>query len=438
MTYPSDDTIFARSSGAGRAGIAVWRVSGPAAKNALVMLLGELPKPRMATYRHFTDKDGDLVDDGLCLWFPSPNSATGEDLVEFHLHGSPAVSVKITQCLGELGFRIAEPGEFTLRALSNGKMDLLEVEGLGDLLEAETEAQRQQALLNRSGEARHKVDLWRDKLVGVLAALEAAVDFPDEEDIPETIASRALPLLGEVCTEMKLALSTSVKGGRLREGVRLAILGPPNAGKSSLLNKLVGEERAIVSDIEGTTRDVITASLDIKGRLVHILDTAGIRADTEDVIEQEGISRSFKAGEAADLVLWVSEASFPQLPPSSIADHVPVLPILNKVDVGVHPSNADGLYLSVTTGQGWEALMTSIEEVVESAASPTLFPRERQQLLLARAVSLIDAVLENPAREPELLSEDTRATLHQLSQLVGQVTPDHVLGSIFSSFCIGK
>ncbi len=438
MASRDNDTIFARSSGNGRAGIAVWRISGPKAAAVLEALIGALPEPRVATYGNFSDDNEQTIDDGLCLWFPGPNSATGDDVAELHLHGSPAVGTRLAQWLGTKGLRPADPGEFTLRSLTNGKMDLLEVEGLGDLLEAETEAQRQQALLNRSGEGREQADHWRGDLISVLGVLEAAVDFPDEEDIPADIAARAIPTLEKVCADMKSALADAVRGGRLREGIKLAILGPPNAGKSSLLNRLVGEDRAIVSDIAGTTRDVVTASLDIKGRLVHILDTAGLRPQTDDIIEQEGMARSLKAGAGADLVLWVSEAANPEPVPASLAEAVPVLPIFNKVDIGTPPTDADGLLLSVTTGAGWDAFMTSVEEVMEMAASPTLFPRERQQLLLARAVALLDAVLDHPAKEPELLSEEVRGALHQLEQLVGQVTPDHVLGAIFSSFCIGK
>lgn len=440
----SAETIFACSSGVGRAGIAVWRISGPDAGAVLDRLIGPRPAPRRAVHRTIIDPDGEPIDDGLCLWFPGPQSATGEDVAEVHLHGSIAVGDAFSRILSQYGLIPAAPGAFTLKAFMNGRMDLLAVEGLGDLLDAETDIQRQQALSVGQGKSRTQIKKWRESLIAALGVLDAAVDFPDEEDIPADIAHRAVPLLAEVRAEMADHLATAARGQKLIDGLDLAIIGPPNAGKSSLMNRLMGEERAIVSDIAGTTRDVVTGRINIAGRVVNVLDTAGIRDHTQDTIEREGIKRSRAAAEAADIIVVLHDAtenSTPSPLPAVMADGA-VIEVTNKVDL--HPSDSDRLALSLKTGEGWDEFLRSVEASVRHQATPSLFPRARQQLLLARAVEDIDRLLQGADQadsammEPELFAEDLRGALSQLDQLVGQVTTEDVLGSIFSSFCVGK
>ncbi|WOI53305.1 tRNA uridine-5-carboxymethylaminomethyl(34) synthesis GTPase MnmE [Parvularcula sp. LCG005] len=429
------DTIFARSSGQGRAGIAVWRVSGPMACRAVETLAGKVPPPRRAAYRQVFTASGEQLDDGIVLYFPGPHSATGEDLAEFHLHGSPAVSHRFAEELTSLGLRAAAAGEFTQRAFLNGRMDLLAIEGLGDLLDAETEAQRQQAMVVAGGGVRERIASWRRSLISALAVLEAAVDFPDEEDIPADIAARAFPILYSIREEMQTALAASDGAQRLKEGINLAIIGPPNAGKSSLLNKLAGEERAIVSDIAGTTRDIVSIRIDIAGRLVNVLDTAGLREGSEDPIEREGMTRAAATAQMADIVIALRDGTAPQVNEWPTTSGL-VIRVANKSDKGF--DQTDELAISLANGEGWDQLMTQLEAAVRAQASPSFFPRERQQMLVRNAAGRIEHMLQSPHLEPELLSEDLRACIRALDDLVGQSTTEDVLGTIFSSFCIGK
>lgn len=423
------DTIFARSTGAGRAAIAVWRISGPRAADVIEKLSGPVPSPRRASHRKIRTPEGGLLDDGIVLWFPGPDSATGEDLAELQLHGSIAVGAALADCLAAMGLRPAEPGEFTLRALRHGRIGLLEAEGLGDLLDAETEQQRQQALVGYTGSAREVVAGWREGLIGALAVLEAAVDFPDEEDIPAEIAARAIPSLERVQASLETELGKSGQGRRLREGLTLAIIGPPNAGKSTLLNRLVGEDRAIVSDIPGTTRDIVSARLDIAGRLVEVLDTAGLREETDDPIERAGMERSRAARAEADIVIELSG--------DGERDDPRVLSVTNKIDLDAVP--ADGsLGISALTGEGWDQFIAALTAKIEAAAAPALFTHDRQLALLRSGAAALTRVLENPALDPELLAEDVRRVIALLDQVTGKITVEDVLGAIFSRFCIGK
>ena len=428
-------TIFACSSGSGRSAIAVWRISGPEAGKTLRRLIDVLPAPRRATHRIVKDAVGQRIDDGIALWFPGPSTATGEDLAELHLHGSRAVSVRFSEVLAGFGLKPADPGEFTLRALRHGRMGLLEAEGLGDLLDAETEEQRQQALAGYEGSGRDVIDAWREGLLEALGLLEAAVDFPDEEDIPEEIAARALPALKRVEEGLAQEIDRGNKGQRLREGLQLAIIGPPNAGKSTLLNKLLGEDRAIVSDIPGTTRDVVSARLDIAGRLVEVLDTAGMRDDTDDPIERAGIERSRAAAAGADIIIELTPAGMPS---SAAGDIDPrTLRVTSKTDIN-GSGEVVGLGLSVKTGEGWDAFLSALEERVQSAASPALFPHERQLALLRAGREWLLRAIDNPIGDPELVSEDVRAAVRVLDQITGRITTEDVLGTIFSRFCVGK
>src|SRR5215510_11614111 len=303
------DTIVALATGAGRAGVAVIRLSGPAAGATLQALTArDLPKPRAATREAFCDpRTGISLDDGLALWFPGPHSFTGEDVAELHVHGGPAVIAAIIDaCLTQPGVRVAEPGEFTRRAFENGKLDLAEAEGLADLVDAETEGQRRQALRQRRGALSAVYDGWRERLIEAAALIEAEIDFPDEE-LPDALAQRAGPLLASLAADIGRHLDDAHRGERIRDGYRIAIIGPPNAGKSSLLNALAQREAAIVSDIPGTTRDVVEVRLVLAGFPVWIADTAGLR-EAADAIEAEGVRRALARAEEADLRIGVVES----------------------------------------------------------------------------------------------------------------------------------
>ena len=321
-------TIFALSSGRPPAAIAVVRVSGPRAGEAITALGGKLPEPRRAALRRLRDGDT-LLDEALVLWFPGPNTETAEEMVELHLHGGRAVVAAVLAALGRLpGFRPAEAGEFTRRAFANGRLDLTAVEGLGDLVFAETEAQRAQAMRQFSGALGHRADAWRSRLIEALALIEARIDFSDQ-DVPDDLVSPALHVARELVEEIEKTLSDEHRGERLREGLTVAIAGPPNAGKSSLLNRLARREAAIVSPYAGTTRDVIEVHLDLSGYPVTLLDTAGVR-ESDDPVEQEGVRRARARAEAADLVLWVVEAGAGALPKSEKKNQ---WTIHNKIDL---------------------------------------------------------------------------------------------------------
>src|SRR3954466_11322628 len=314
MCAASTPTIFALSSGRPPAAIAVVRVSGPRAGDAITALGGKLPEPRRAALRRLRH-DGALLDEALVLWFPGPATETGEDMAELHLHGGRAVVAAVLAALGKLeGFRPAEAGEFTRRAFANGRLDLTAVEGLGDLVFAETEAQRAQAMRQFSGALGHRADAWRSRLIEALALIEARIDFSDQ-DVPDDLISPALHVARELVEDIEKALADEHRGERLREGLTVAIAGPPNAGKSSLLNRLARRDVAIVSPTPGTTRDVIEVHLDLAGYPVTLLDTAGVRA-SKDPVEQEGVRRAKARAEAADLVLWVEEAAEGSAPSS--------------------------------------------------------------------------------------------------------------------------
>lgn len=430
-------TIFAKSSGSGRAAIAVWRISGPQARNILGRLVSSIPMPRKASYQKVYDDIGEVVDDGIILWFPGPSTATGEDLVELQLHGSEAVSRKLSDLLAGYGAMLAEPGEFTFRALQNGRMGLLQAEGLRDLLEAETELQRIQASLTYQGKSRALSEEWRVHLIRALAVLEASVDFPDEEDIPFEIERQVKPVLEDLLASIDAELTKSDLGRRLREGLTLAIVGPPNVGKSTILNRLLDEERAIVSDTAGTTRDIISTRMDIAGRLVEVLDTAGLRDETADPIEREGINRTRAAIRRADIVVKVSAGTY-YIASSEIASDENVIEIVNKTDLEDCLVREGQIGISAKTGDGWGAFLQLLTQKVEQSAALSFFPHERQIALIRAARERIDQCISHLSEEPELIAEDVRAAVVLLDQLTGRITVEDVLGEIFSSFCIGK
>lgn len=442
------DTIFALSSGRGRAGVAVVRVSGPRAGDAMSALAGGVPEPRRATLRILTDpQTGKSLDRALVLYFPGPESFTGEDVAEFHVHGGPAVVAGVIDALaGMPGLVAAEPGAFARRAFENGKLDLTAVEGLADLIDAETRAQRAQALRQSGGALGRRYEGWRDRLVEALALVEAALDFSDEADVPELIARKARPIVSELANEIAGHLDDARAGERLREGFSVVLAGAPNAGKSSLLNALARRDVAIVSDEAGTTRDVLEVHLDLGGLPVTVLDTAGLRV-AEGAVESEGVRRALERAAAADLVLWLVDAADPQWsPPAAIAGSAArTLTVLNKTDIA-DPGPGSGIggghmKISATTGTGLAALTERLGALAEvgldtSEAVVITRARHRQELEIARIA--LGNFLSGDAEALELRSEDLRTAATALGRLTGRVDVEDVLDRIFAGFCIGK
>jgi tRNA modification GTPase len=441
----SQDTIFALSSGRLPAAIAVVRISGPKARVGLETFGVKLPEPRRAARAQLLDPDSrETIDDALALWFAAPRSETGEDTVELHLHGGRAVLAKVFAVLGTLpGFRPAEAGEFTKRAVLNGKLDLTHAEGLGDLVAAETEAQRRQAMHQYQGALSKKVEAWRERLIEAMALIEANLDFSDEADVPENLLIPAARVASEIVVEIEAALADSRRGERLREGFVVAIAGAPNAGKSTLLNALAQRDVAIVSDIPGTTRDVIEVALDLDGVPVVLVDAAGIR-ETSDPIEQEGVRRALARAESADLVLMLEPAGG-TLIDIPIQPHQAMWRIRTKSDVIDSDSKRplipeDSLVVSAKTGTGIDALLKRLSsEAQRFAGEPALVTRQRQKTALAEAAKLLAAAAASTAGEgEELFAENLRLAARSLGRVTGRVDVEDVLDKIFSSFCIGK
>lgn len=446
------DTIVALASGAGRAGVAVIRVSGPAAAGVLRALTGRvLPAARMATVATLRDPgSGEALDEALTLWFPGPGSFTGEDVAELHVHGGPAViEAVIGACLAVTGVRPAEPGEFTRRAFENGKLDLAEAEGLADLVDAETEGQRRQALRQAKGALSAIYEGWRERLIEAAALIEAEIDFPDE-DLPGALARRAGPILGVLAADMGRHLDDGHRGERVREGYRIAIIGPPNAGKSSLLNALAGREAAIVSEIPGTTRDVVEVRLVLAGFPVWVADTAGLR-EAADAIEAEGVRRALKRAEEADLRIGVVEAGAEVPADLAVALRGGDVLVRSKVDLcgapapspanAVHAGGTPAIHISAVTGEGVAdlvALLTArLAATLGSEEAPAL-TRARHRRLAEEARAALLRALPGLDGAPELAAEDVRAAAAALGRLTGRIHVEDLLDEIFASFCIGK
>ncbi len=439
-------TIFALSSGAGMAGVAVIRVSGPRARDALCALSGkDLPGPRRATLRRLRDpRGGEPLDDALVLWMPGPESFTGEDVAEFHVHGGRACVQGVLAALGALeGLRMAEPGEFTRRAFENRRMTLIEAEGLADLVRAETQAQRRQALEAAGGAAGAKVEEWRREMIFLLSRLEASIDFPEEEDIAGIALEGVPERLEALCRDLAETLRQAERAGRIREGIRVVVAGPPNAGKSSLLNALARRDVAIVSEIAGTTRDVVEVRLDLAGLPVVLCDTAGLReeADAPGEIERMGIARARRLLETADIVLWMEApdartAGVPRFESDAIR-------IFNKSDLfdsDSFPSGYD-LVISVKEGSGLERLeerLTALVREKYDLVIPPVVTRERQKTALRAALEHLRAALSDMERPAELTAELVRLAALELERLIGRVGVEDLLDSIFGEFCIGK
>ncbi|HEY5237070.1 MAG TPA: tRNA uridine-5-carboxymethylaminomethyl(34) synthesis GTPase MnmE [Rhizomicrobium sp.] len=430
------DTIYALSSAAGRAGIAVLRVSGPQAGAALEALSGERPPlPRMASLRTFHNEDGE-IDRGLALWFPGPASFTGEDCAEFHVHGGRAVVEAMLAALAaQPGLRPADPGEFTRRAVENGKLDLTSAEALADLIDAETQSQRRQALRQYEGALYALYEDWRARLIRASAWAEASIDFSDEE-LPDGVLAETNTVLNKITKEVQNHLDDSSSGELVREGLHLTVIGLPNAGKSSLINALARRDVAIVSETPGTTRDVIEARLDLGGYLVTVADTAGLRA-SPDAIEQEGVRRALARAEAADLVLLLLDGSAPD---TDLADLPRAdLIVWNKADLP-WPRPNEGLRLSLKTGEGLAALLETLTAKVRArlerhSDSPPL-TRARHRHALEEALAALRRAIQ--ADESELMAEDIRLALRALGRITGRVDIEDVLDVVFRDFCIGK
>lgn len=433
----SERTIFAPATARGRAGVAIVRISGPQAGPALERLAGRVPAPRAARFAALTDPvTGEAIDQGLTLWFPGPASFTGEDVAEFHVHGGPAVVAGLLAALGRIeGCRLAEAGEFSRRAFLNGKLDLTQVEGLGDLIEAETAAQRRQALGQMAGGFARIAEAWTLRLTRALAHVEAAIDFPDE-DLPDDLLDPARTVAETLVQEIGVRLADGRRGEILRDGLSVALIGPPNSGKSSLMNALAGRNAAIVSAQAGTTRDVIEVHLDLGGYPVILADTAGLR-EGADPIEAEGIRRARARAEAADLRLLVLDAAVPE----SLAVFAGLrgdatLLVWNKLDQAVPP--ADGLALSAETGEGLGALVGALAARAEAmlGGDAPIVTRERHRAALEDCVaSLIRAVA---GVDPALVAEDLRLAVRALGRITGRVDVEDLLDVIFRDFCIGK
>jgi len=446
-----DDTIVALASAQGRAGVAVVRLSGPAAQSLLTTVcpLHDVPEPRKATLRDIVDpRNGETMDHALVLFFAGPHSFTGEDVVELHLHGGPSLVRAVLEMLCSWeGVRLAQAGEFSRRAYENSKLDLTEAEGIADLVDAETAAQRRQALRQMDGALGRLYNGWADQAIHTLAYLEAGIDFADEE-VPEEITQGQQESINALAQAIRQHLDDGHRGERLREGFMVALLGPPNAGKSSLLNALVQREAAIVSPIPGTTRDIVEVNLDLGGYPVSLADTAGLR-ETADVIESEGVRRALARAEQADLKILVLDGS------ASVAHNEEALKnlvddralcLVNKKDCLAEgwslPSFVEeesALYVCAKDGEGLDVLVARLISEIEKRFAPTASPaltRLRHRLALEACLGHLDRAAQ--ATAPELCAEDMRLALRSLGQITGTVDVEDILDVIFSSFCIGK
>jgi tRNA modification GTPase len=416
-------------------------VSGALARAALVGLTGGLPRDRVATLRVLW-RPGDEVelDQALVLWFPGPRSFTGEDCAEFHVHGGRAVVAGVLEALGAMsGLRLAEPGEFTRRAFENGKLDLTAAEGLADLIDAETEAQRRQALRQMAGGLAAAAEGWRADIVRAMGLVEAAIDFSDEADVSERAVALARDVVVDLHKRLAVALADGRRGEILRDGFTVAIVGPPNVGKSSLINALSRRDVAIVAAEPGTTRDVVEARLDVQGIPVLFMDTAGLRT-APGAVEQEGIRRSIVRASDADLILWVIDAQAPveALPVNLAAFQTRVVRVVNKVDL-VRFDGREALPVSAATGAGLAALLDLVAERAGQAGGDSgLITRVRHRHLITAAADACQAFLDGAQSDSELRAEDLRRAAHALGRLTGRVDVEEVLGEIFGRFCIGK
>jgi tRNA modification GTPase len=436
--HPREQTIFALSSGRPPSAIAMVRVSGPQAGAALSALAGKIPPPRMATRVLLRDAEGQPIDDAVVLWFPGPASATGEDVAEFHVHGGRAVLAALFAALSAIDHvRAAEPGEFTRRAFENAKLDLTEAEGLDDLIHADTDRQRRQALRHLKGGLGDKARDWRAQIIEAAALIEAGIDFSDEADVPTELIAPALAKIRALLGEIQEVLAAQGKSERLRDGLVVAIAGPPNVGKSTLMNALARREVAIVSPHAGTTRDIIEVQLDLDGYPVTVIDTAGIRA-TDDPVEQEGVRRARARAAEADLVLWLVDGTREERAPDGAA---PAWIVRNKIDLGAASANAAQFAISASRGDGVPELIAALVEFARGyfgSDEGALIGRARQRILLQQTEASLQRSIDAVGEGEELAAEDLRLAAQSLGRLLGRVDVEDILDVIFREFCIGK
>ena len=442
-------TIFALSSGPGISGVAVIRISGDNTAHVIKQITGEnLPAPRVATLRHFNKiNSNELIDEGVLIWFPAPNSYTGEDLAEFHVHGSRAVVKAMHSAISKIkNCRLAEPGEFTKRAFQNGRINLLKAESIADLISSETEIQRKQAIKIMSGKSSDQFNSWREKLLKALSHIEAKIDFPDE-DLPKNIINEIQKTSNNVLKEIKKTLNDQKVGERIREGFKIAILGPPNSGKSSLLNYLSKRDVAIVSEIAGTTRDVIETHLNLDGYPVIVSDTAGIRSSKNE-IEKKGIKIALKRAEDADLKLVIVSAKnvdFSGVFKKLLTKNA--ILVVNKSDLVKGKSNSklkkhEHVLISIKKDLNLNKLITKIKSKLKNKFTTTediLITRERHRQNLINCVQHLEKFQKKKsAQDFDKAAEDLRLATRHLGMIVGKVDVEELLGSIFNDFCIGK
>lgn len=439
------ETIVALASGVGRAGIAVIRLSGPSVRFGLETIAGDVPQPRRAALRRLKDpKSGEVLDEALVLFFPGPASFTGEDVAELQVHGGRAIISGVIAALAALpGFRLAERGEFTRRAVANGRMDLTSAEGIASLVEAETSSQRRQALRQAGGALERVAMTWRQRLAALLALMEAEIDFPDEEDVPALFASVRAGA-GTLLAEIRAALAGARNGERLREGAVMVIAGPPNAGKSTLLNALAQRDVAIVSPIAGTTRDTLEVHLDLGGYPVTLIDTAGLR-ETADMVEAIGVERAKASLDRADLVIWLEAEDARAAPPVVPA---PLMRVLTKQDDSQYPlpqgllPGGFELGLSARSGAGMPTLLERLEQAARAAlesGETALVTRERHRRELETVTAHLATVQAADEATPvEFVAEDLRLAVRAIGRLTGRVDIDEIYDVIFREFCIGK
>lgn len=440
----SPDTIFALATPPGRSGVAVIRLSGPLTRVILDSTLGgQRPEPRKAALRLIRDAGGQAIDQGLILFFPGPASFTGEDCAEFQIHGGPAIIEALLDRLLELGGRPAEAGEFTRRAFEHGKLDLTEAEGLADLVDAETSAQREQALAQMTGALKSLYEDWRAQLVSIMAAIEGEIDFPDEEGVPDHLAQTARTAIQSLQDQMARHLDDNHRGEKIRDGFNIAIIGPPNAGKSSLLNALAKREAAIVTDIPGTTRDIVEVRTILGGFAVTLADTAGLRA-AQDIVEQEGIKRALTRADSADLVVGVLDGSVVWNQEMTRVLEKAHLLVVNKSDLDQRLTLPDSgvaiIHATIAEGEG----IPDIERWLETEVTQRLGRREMPALSRARHRRNVEQAFAALKRasdsldQPEFAGEDLRLATRSLESLTGRVDIEDVLGEVFSRFCVGK
>lgn len=436
---PRSDTIVALSSGVVPSALAVLRVSGPRTRFVFETIAGSLPPERSVAYRPFRDPDaGHVIDRGIAFWFAGPRSFTGEDVAEFQTHGSRAVVRALLDAILRCqGVRLAEPGEFTRRALHTGRLDLTAAEGLADLIGAETEAQRRQALAQADGSLFRQAENWRAQLIEIRGVVEAVLDFPDEDEIDDRLLASLRDDMARLHSEFLAVLADAGRGARIRDGFTVAILGPPNAGKSTLLNRIARREIAIVTPIPGTTRDVLDVPLDLNGLPVRLLDTAGLR-ESDDLVEREGVRRALVEAEAADLILWLDPEGRPPPAGHLPTDHPEVWVVRSKAD---QPGDGGGARFAVSAelDEGIGPLLDAITAFLgqRAAGEPGLVVNQRQADAVAAAARELDAALTGGGAL-EIVAEKLRAASAALDGLVGRTDVEEILGSIFSRFCMGK